>query len=162
MLTLTVRTALLPALTLLSPTTFNFSSSHIQLALSRNFILPTPSVHFAILLASLYSVLPMDLSGALSLKEERSKSLNGSSFQQHGDIQQRNIHTECDPRSSKGPVLDRQATLGKGRKTFLPRFTATKNTAATVNLWHKLSFRKVLGFTFQKCFKYSKDNLGRN
>lgn len=34
--------------------------------------------------------------------------------------------------------------------------------AATVNLWHTLSFRKVLGFTFQKCFKYSKDNLGRH
>jgi hypothetical protein len=66
----TVRTSLVLLLTLAHTTTFNFSSSHIQLALSRNFIVPIPSVHFAILLSSLYSVLPMFLSVALSLKEE--------------------------------------------------------------------------------------------
>lgn len=70
------RTALLPLPTLPRTTTFNFSSSHIRLALSRNFLVPTPSVHLAILLASLYSVLPMDLSVALSLKGEGSKSFN--------------------------------------------------------------------------------------
>lgn len=69
-----VRAALFPLLTLPRTTTFNFSSSHIQLALSRNFIVPTPSVRFAILVASLYSVLPMYLSVALSVKEERSTS----------------------------------------------------------------------------------------
>lgn len=41
----TVRTTLFPLLTPPSTTTFNFSSSHIQLALSRNVIVPTPSVH---------------------------------------------------------------------------------------------------------------------
>lgn len=71
---LPVRTALFPLLTLPKTTTFNFSSSHIQLALSKNFIVPTPSVHLAILVASLYSALPVCLSVALSAKEERSTS----------------------------------------------------------------------------------------
>lgn len=70
------RTALFPLPTLPSTTTFNFSSSHIRLALSRNFLVSTPSVHLAILLASLYSVLPVDLSVTLSFKGEGSKSLN--------------------------------------------------------------------------------------
>jgi hypothetical protein len=113
----TVRTSLVLLLTLAHTTTFNFSSSHIQLALSRNFIVPIPSVHFAILLSSLYSVLPMFLSVALSLKEEdKFKSIHWSPSVRHFDSSEmaKTPTAECGP-SSEWQVLDLQSILGKDR-----------------------------------------------
>lgn len=118
-----VRAALFPLLTLPRTTTFNLSSSHIQLALSRNFIVLTPSVHFAILVASLYSVLPVDLSVALSVKEESSPRVKSIVTcllsRQHREAE--TFAAERTPRYSEEPVPDRRSTLGKGRKRFLPR-----------------------------------------
>lgn len=158
-----VRTALFPLLTLPRTTTFNFSSSHIQLALSRNFIVPTPSVHFAILVASLYSRLPVYLSVALAVKEERSTSgISRHLFVVPTARRCQDIPSWALLRITlKRPVPDRQSTLDKGRKRFLPGGTATKKKVTIVNVWqHTLSFREELGFTFPKCFKYTADRLG--
>lgn len=160
---LSVGIALFPLLTPPRTTTFNFSSSHIQLALSRNFIVPTPSVHFAILVASLYSMLPVYLSVALSIKEERSTS----GISHHLFVVPTARRCQDIPNGAllrvtlKRPVPDRQSTLDKGRKRVLPGGTATKKKVTIVNIrQHMLSFREELGFTFPKCFRYTADRLG--
>lgn len=130
--------------------------------LSRNLRVPTPSVLSAILPAPLYSLLPPSSPRHSILRRgevRESKSIViRLSFRPHRAGKTFTaMHVLC---YSEGLVLDRQSTSRKGRKRFLPRFTATQNQVTIVNGQHTLSFSKVLGFTFQKCFKYSEDRLG--
>lgn len=107
-------------------------------------------------------MLPVDLSVALSVKEERGPRVKSIviwlSFRQCREA--KTFTAERTPRYSEKPVPDRRSTLGKGRKRFLPSFTATKNKVTNVNLRHTLSLIEVLGFPFQKGFKYREAYLG--